>query len=145
MVRTAGPARDCPGRIHVTRDDVQRWLDAYVDAWRTYDRAAIGDLFGEDARYAYQPYREPVIGREAIVADWLEDPDAAGSWDARYEPYAVDGDRAVAVGESRYLEPDGSLRTVFYNVWLLRFDANGRCDEFVEYWRELPEELRSSG
>jgi len=112
MVRTAGPTRDCPGRIHVTRDDVQRWLDAYVDAWRTYDRGAIGDLFAEDARYAYQPYREPVVGREAIVADWLEDPDAAGSWDARYEPYAVDGDRAVAVGESRYLETDGSLKTV---------------------------------
>jgi len=125
----------------VTRYDVQRWLDAYVDAWHTYDRGAIGDLFAEDARYAYQPYREPVVGRDAIVADWLEDPDAAGSWDARYEPYAVDGDRAVAVGESRYLDEDGSLRTVFYNVWLLRFDGDGRCAEFVEYWRELPEGL----
>lgn len=95
----------------MTRDDVQRWLDAYVDAWRTYDRSAIGDLFAEDARYAYQPYREPVVGREAIVADWLDDPDATGSWEARYEPYAVDGD--------------------------------GRCAELVEYWRELPEELRA--
>ena len=92
----------------MTRDDVQRWLDAYVDAWRTYDREAIGALFAEDARYAYQPYREPVVGRDAIVADWLDDPDAAGSWEAQYEPYAVDGDRAVAVGESRYLE-DGRL------------------------------------
>jgi SnoaL-like domain len=129
----------------LTRDDVQRWLDAYVDAWRTYDRQAIGDLFAADASYRYQPYRDPVVGRDAIVADWLEDPDAAGSWEAAYEPYAVDGDRAVAVGESRYLEADGSLRTVYYNVWLLRFDGEGRCAEFVEYWRELPEELRNRG
>jgi hypothetical protein len=126
----------------VTRDDVQRWLDAYVDAWRTYDPAAIGALFAEGVEYRYQPYRDPVVGREAVVADWMEDPDAAGSWDARYEPYAVDGDRAVAVGESRYLKDDGSLLTVFYNVWLLRFDADGRCAAFTEYWRELPEELR---
>jgi ketosteroid isomerase-like protein len=129
----------------LTRDDVQRWLDAYVDAWRTYDRQAIGDLFAADASYRYQPYRDPVVGRDAIVADWLEDPDAAGSWEARYEPYAVDGGPPGAVGESRYLEADGSLRTVYYNVWLLRFDGDGRCTEFVEYWRELPEDLRSRG
>jgi hypothetical protein len=47
------------------------------------------------------------------------------------------------VGESRYLQADGSLRTIYYNVWLLRFDGDGRCADFVEYWRELPEELRS--
>ena len=126
----------------MTREDVQRWLDAYVDAWRTYDPEAIGALFSADATYAYQPYREPVVGRAAIVADWLEEPDAAGSWEAHYEPYAVDGDRAVAVGTSRYLNDDGSQRTLFYNVWLLRFDPDGRCSEFIEYWRELPEELR---
>ncbi len=126
----------------MTRDDVQRWLDAYVDAWRTYDPAAIGDLFSVDVSYRYQPYRDPVVGRDAVVADWTEDPDAAGSWEAHYEPYAVDGERAVAVGESRYLKEDGSLLTLFYNVWLLRFDGEGRCSEFVEYWRELPEDQR---
>ena len=126
----------------MTRDDVQRWLDAYVEAWRTYDPAAIGDLFSVDVSYRYQPYRDPVVGRDAVVADWTEDPDAAGSWEAHYEPYAVDGERAVAVGESRYLKEDGSLLTLFYNVWLLRFDGEGRCSEFVEYWRELPEDQR---
>lgn len=127
----------------MTRDDVQRWLDRYVDAWRTNDPAAIAALFAEDATYAYQPYRDPVVGRDAIVADWLEEPDGPDSWQAHYEVYTVDGERAVAVGESRYLEPDGSLQRLFYNVWLLRFDEAGQCTEFVEYWRELPEELRA--
>ena len=72
------------------------------------------------------------------MANWLESPDSAGTWDARYEPWAVDGDRAVTVGESRYLEPDGSTRTVFHNIWTLRFDDDGRCSEFVEYYMEQP-------
>ena len=97
----------------VTRDDVQRWLDGYVDAWRSNDPEAIGALFAPDATYRFQPYGDPVVGREAIVANWLEDPDEPGSWQARYEPYAVDGDRAVAIGESRYVQPDGSLRDLF--------------------------------
>ena len=29
----------------MTHDDVQEWLDRYVEAWRSYDEAAIGDLF----------------------------------------------------------------------------------------------------
>jgi SnoaL-like domain len=123
----------------VTRDDVQRWLDGYVDAWRTYDPASIAALFADEATYAYQPYREPLRGRDAIVASWLESPDAAGSWEARYEPYAIDGDRAVAVGESRYLE-NGNPAALYYNVWLLRFEDDGRCADFVEYWREHPKE-----
>jgi hypothetical protein len=45
----------------------------------------------------------------------------------------------VAVGRSNYYE-NGRLRTIYYNVWLLRFDGDGRCADFVEYWREHPKE-----
>jgi ketosteroid isomerase-like protein len=123
----------------MTRDDVQRWLDAYVEAWRTYDPDAIGALFAEDATYRYHPYdQEAVVGRTAIVADWREDQDEPGSWEAHYEPFAVDGDRAVTVGTSRYVNPDGSQRDLYHNIWTLRFDADGRCIEFVEWFMEQP-------
>ena len=122
----------------MTRDDVQRWLDAYVAAWHSYDSDEIGALFAEDATYRYHPWDEPVTGREAIVAEWRDDQDAAGSWEARYEAYAVDDDRAVAIGESRYLEADGSLRDVYHNVFVLRFDGDGRCTEFFDYYMERP-------
>lgn len=111
----------------------QDWLDRYIEAWRSGDRAAIGQLFGDDARYYYGPYREPTVGRDAIVADWTKDPDPPGSWEAEYRPLAVDGDTAVATGESRYA--DG--RT-FSNIFVCRFDAAGRCTEFREWFMERP-------
>ena len=37
------------------RDTVSRWLEAYVRAWETYDPHAIGELFAEDATYAWHP------------------------------------------------------------------------------------------
>ena len=54
---------------------LQLWLDKYVEAWRTYDSAQIGDLFSEDALYLYSPWDEdnPVRGREAIVAEWRKE------------------------------------------------------------------------
>jgi len=129
----------------MTHDDVQRWLDRYVAAWRSYDAAEIGDLFAADAMYRYHPYDEvPVKGRDAIVVDWVDDPDEPRSWDAWYKPYSVDGDRAVAIGETAYTNSDGSLRDLYYNVWTLQFDDDGRCVDFVEYFMALPDKIKVS-
>ena len=127
----------------MTNSEVQRWLDDYVAAWRSYDPDDIRELFSERADYRYHPWDEPLSGRDAIVSDWLDSPDASGTYDAHYSPYVVDGDRAVAVGTSRYTNPDGSLRTIYHNVFLLRFDDDGLCRTFTEVFMELPERLRS--
>ena len=122
----------------MTHDDVRVWLDAYVDAWRTYDPAAIAALFTEDATYAYHPWDEGealVRGRDAIVADWLEERDPPGSWEARYEPLMVEGEQAVATGTTRYT--DGKT---YWNLWLLRFGEDGRCAEYVEWFMVPPPE-----
>lgn len=121
------------------RDAFQRWLDRYVEAWRTYDAQAIGQLFADDAVYRYHPYDEGddvVVGRSAIVASWLGDRDDPGSWSAEYEPFAVDGERAVAVGVSRYLAADGSLDREYHNVFLCRFDDAGLCTGFTELFMQ---------
>jgi uncharacterized protein (TIGR02246 family) len=117
----------------MTREDVQAWLDRYVAAWRSYDRDAIGELFAEDATYRYHPADDPVAGRDAIIESWFEEPDEPGSFEAGYAAYAVDGDRAVAVGTSTYVRGD-----VYDNVFLLRFDADGRCADFTELYAKRP-------
>lgn len=119
----------------------QSWLDRYVDAWKTYDESAISELFSEDAKYRYHPWDDPVVGREAIVASWLEERDDAGSWTAEYEPWIVAEDGAVAVGVSRYLGADRStVEREYHNVFLCRFDDAGRCREFTELFmrRDTP-------
>ena len=84
------------------------WLARYVDAWRLNDPTAIGDLFSPDVRYAFDPFSEAVVGRPAVVAAWLANPDEPGSWEADYEVLAVDGDTYVAHGRTRYLTDDRS-------------------------------------
>ena len=113
------------------------WLDRYVAAWRSNDAATIGALFSEDCSYSYRAGTDVVRGRAAIVDDWLKEPDDPDSWEARYEPLAIDGDVHVAKGYSRYLEPDGSLRDEYSNIFVCRFDAAGRCSEFMEWWMKM--------
>ena len=122
---------------------VARWLGDYVDAWSSYEPAAIGNLFSDDALYRYHPWDEPtpshVQGRDAIVASWLDQQDAPGSWTAEYSPWLVHDDRAVAVGVSRYLSADrGAVEKEYRNVFLLVFDDDGRCREFAEIYMKRP-------
>lgn len=117
---------------------VSRWLDAYVEAWKTYDRDKIADLFATDAQYRYHPYDEPVRGRDAIVESWFEDPDEPGTFEGRYEPIAVDGDVAVAVGTSSYRNATGVIDRIYDNIYVMRFDDHGRCREFTEWYAKRP-------
>jgi ketosteroid isomerase-like protein len=126
---------------------VDRWLDAYVKAWKSYDREVIGALFAEDVSYRYHPYDEPVTGRAAVVGAWLgeqEHPgassvDTPGTFDAVYRTVAVDGDVAVATGSSTYLtEPGGAVDEVYDNCFVLRFNEAGRCREFTEWYIRRP-------
>ncbi len=121
------------------RTTVQAWLDRYVEAWRANDAELIKPLFTDDAVYGYRPYDDPertIRGNAAIVASWLDDPDPPDSWEAQYEPYAVEGDRAVAVGFSRYLATDTAPEKTYHNAYLLRFAPDGRCAEFSEFYME---------
>jgi ketosteroid isomerase-like protein len=125
----------------------QAWLDSYVAAWLSYDADDIRALFTEDIAYRYHPYEDPIVGREAVVASWLGESDsdgassrdAPGTYSACYAPIAVDDDVVVATGTSRYSErPDGPIVRTYDNCFVMRFDNEGRCREFTEYYNRRP-------
>ena len=125
----------------------QGWLNRYVAAWLTYDPDDIAALFSDDISYRYHPYDVPIVGREAVVASWLgEDAsdsastrDAPGTYSAEYSPVAVDGETVVATGTSVYRDtPDGPVARAYENCFVMRFDDDGRCRDFVEYYARRP-------
>ncbi|HEY0492395.1 MAG TPA: nuclear transport factor 2 family protein, partial [Candidatus Dormibacteraeota bacterium] len=93
-------------------------------------------LFSEDATYRYHPFDEPIRGRLAIVASWVGDKDTPGTYDASYRTLAVDGDLAVASGRSRYYTDasKSTLEAEYDNLFLMRFDQEGRCLSFQEWY-----------
>ncbi|MGZ4249549.1 MAG: YybH family protein [Solirubrobacteraceae bacterium] len=128
--------------------DVDRWLRAYVEAWKTYDPERIAALFSADVSYRYHPYDEPLRGRDPVVASWLGDGERAGAsardepgtYDATYRTIAIDGDIAVATGVTTYSPAPGAQpNRAFHNCFVMCFDATGRCREFTEWFIERPD------
>jgi hypothetical protein len=125
----------------MTKTDLQSWLDRYTLAWRANTTTAIERLFTEDATYRFHPYDEDdgaVVGRDEIIAAWLEEPDDPDTWEAAYEAWAMDGDRGVGVGTSRYLATADKPERTYYNCFLMKFAEDGRCSEFTEYYVRQP-------
>jgi hypothetical protein len=119
----------------VDRDGVMRWVAEYERVWREGDLAGVARLFSDDARYRRSPYEESNVGHAAIRAFWLDDDGKTFTMTA--EPVAVEGPDAVVRLKVLYQEP---VAKEYLDLWVLRFAADGRVEDFEEwvYWPQRP-------
>ena len=112
-----------------TRDEVAAWVDAYVRAWRTPGVEALRDLFTEDARYVVSPWKEPIVGLDAIGRFWEAGRDGAEeAFDLTSEVLAVDGDIGVV-----RVAVDYGTGSRWKDLWVVQLVDAGRCAVFEEW------------
>jgi uncharacterized protein (TIGR02246 family) len=120
----------------VDRESVRHWVTAYEDAWRAPGTEALAEIFAIDATYLQGPYEEPVTGLPAIEQMWEAERDGPDeAFRMVSDIVAVDGDTAVVRVEVRYGDP---VTQEWRDLWLIQFDADGRCAAFEE-WPIAPE------
>ena len=113
-------------------DAVTAWVANYRKAWESNDPQHIADLFAEDAAYFTEPFAKPWLGRDAIVAAWLDHADQPGSTHFEWHPLIVTDDLAILEATTRY--PDRA----YSNLWVLRLDNLGQARQFTEWWMKHP-------
>jgi hypothetical protein len=119
----------------VAHADVVTWVEGYIGAWRTAGVAGLRDLFTDDAHYTVSPWKAPIVGLAAIGRFWeagRDGPDEA--FEIHHELVAVDGDSAVVRVAVDYAD-----RACWRDLWVIRFDAAGRCTAFEE-WPFAPDQ-----
>lgn len=113
--------------------NAERFLAGYLDAWETNEVDSIRALFAPDATYRASPRdASPAVGVDAIVAHWLEDRDEPGTWSYGGGVELETPRAAVIRGVTTYTA--GPKTSVYDNVWLVRFDDEGRASEFQDWW-----------
>jgi hypothetical protein len=110
-----------------------RWLDAYGVAAATNDPDDIRALFSEDAAYYTSPYKEPWVGREAIVANWTAHPEAQRDLTFTHEPLSAHDDIGIAHWNMTWLTEAGAS-VELDGILVLRFDGDGRCSDHREWF-----------
>lgn len=108
------------------------WMDRYVLAWSSNETEHIEDLFTTNAIYDPQTADGEWEGLTEIVSRWQEIDDSEDNWDFEWRPLVETDDLAVVTGRTRYFEPPASYR----NLFVIRFDDEGRCYDFTEWYIE---------
>jgi hypothetical protein len=117
-------------------DILTDWMDRYRRAWETNNTNDIRALFSEDAQYRTEPYAEPWIGHAEIVDGWLAIQDEPGEFSFEWEPVVATGEMGIIQGRTVYGERDEHYR----NLWVIRFQPDGRASEFTEWWMSEDED-----
>jgi hypothetical protein len=112
------------------------WMDGYVLAWSTNDAGHISALFTPTAVYDPQTADGEWEGLDEIIERWQEIDDQEDNWDFEWMPLVETDELAVVTGRTRYYDPPASFR----NLFVIRFDEEGRCYDFTEWYIEEDEE-----
>ena len=85
--------------------------------------------------YRLEPW-ETWLGREEIVAGWLEHADKPGDTSFHWWHVARDGDLWIVEARTRY----HNLGKDYANLWLVELDDEGRARGFSEWWKQFPDD-----
>jgi ketosteroid isomerase-like protein len=113
------------------RATLERWVEGYRRAWESNDSDDIGSLFTDDATYYTEPYADPTVGRDTIVADWIERKDEPGDTEFRVDDITVCDEVGFVRGRTKYFT---TPEREYSNLWVIKLADDGRCREFTEWW-----------
>jgi hypothetical protein len=108
------------------------WMEAYIEAWTTNDEHDIEALFTTDAVYDPQTADGEQHGPAEIIEWWQDINDNPDNWDFEWMPLVETEEMAIVTGTTRYLNPPATYR----NLFVIRFDDDGRCTDFTEWYIE---------
>jgi len=113
----------------VRREAVTRWIAGYERAWRAPGTEQLAELFTSDVTYSMSPWREPIRGLEELGKFWeAERESPEETFGFSNEIVAIERDTAVV-----RVEVDYPAKCQWRDLWVLRFNAGGRCAEFEEW------------
>ncbi len=119
----------------MSREEIERWIARYEDAWRSGDAEAAAELFTEDCVFRSHPFREPEDAREYTRREFADEEDV----EPHFGEPVVEGDR-VAVEYWAAMKED-ALDLTLAGCLVFRLAPDGRCSEMRGVWTTAPERL----
>lgn len=118
------------------------WVAAYAQAWTSKDDVSITNLFTEDATYQSNPTEPAHIGTEAIGAYWRRATATQQELDLSFGTPVIDGNRLAVEWWATMRDPEWrpdapSDAVTLPGCLILRFAADGRCEELREYYNPV--------
>lgn len=108
----------------LSEHDATRWMNRYVQAWRTYRIDAAAGVYAPDAEFHERPYETDWHGLDEIIAGWKLRAGWTGtaSWTFDWKLLHLTGDTFSVQGTGTY----PALGT-FDNLWVVTLNEDGEA------------------
>jgi ketosteroid isomerase-like protein len=118
----------------LTKQDVRRVIDVYIQAWEQQDPDLIVTIFTENATYHERVLEAPIPNREAIRAYW-ETKVVKSQANIKCEllNLYLDGETAIAEWEAEFDDVAQGIRKRMREIAVLVFEGN-LIASLREYW-----------
>ena len=118
----------------ITPSTVENWLERYGSAWESRDPDAVEALFTPDARYYETPYADPFEGAAGVREYWARV--TSDQRDIAFDSsvVAVTANTGIARWSATFMSISGEVKVELNGVFILEFDADGRCAVLHEWW-----------
>ena len=120
----------------MTATELQAWLESYRQAWETRDADAVAALFADDAAYHETPFGRPAEGKDGVRAYWVQATRHQKDVTFAFDILSVGGDTGIARWRAEFTRVPSEVRVRLDGVFLLEFDADGRCRCLREWWHK---------
>jgi hypothetical protein len=121
-----------PGSGGAAAGHARRWAEGYERAWRAADPEAAATLYAPDAHYRSEPFRDPHLGRDGVLAYTR----AAYATEAGQDPHfgtPVASGPAAAVEWWATMSEEGQPATLIGSS-LLTFTSDGLVATARDHW-----------
>ena len=118
----------------LTRAALEDWLARYEVAWETRDADKAAALFTPEATYHEVPFDAPIEGAGKIREYWSRVTADQRDVDFSARPIIVDEDTGVAEWSATFRTASTGATIELNGVFVLKFDAAGRCTSLREWW-----------
>ncbi|MEO8466300.1 MAG: nuclear transport factor 2 family protein [Gammaproteobacteria bacterium] len=122
----------------LTTAAVEKWLAGYERAWESRDAARAAELFAANASYHEMPFEAPKAGQAGIREYWSSVTADQRDIDFKAQIIAVSGQTGVAHWSATFTAVSTGARVELDGMFVLTFDAIGRCSELREWWHVKP-------
>jgi ketosteroid isomerase-like protein len=122
----------------LTTAALQKWLAGYQRAWESRDAARAAELFTPNAAYHEMPFEAPKAGQAGIREYWSSVTADQRDIDFKSQVVAVNGQTGIAHWSATFTAASTGARIELDGVFVLTFDAGGRCSELREWWHLRP-------
>ncbi len=122
------------------KNDVQKWLDQYGEAWVNGDPEQIITLFADTATYQETPFDEPMKGCAAIKQYW-QNGAAESQSDVQFssQVWAVEQSFAIAGWQASFTRKATGVRVELDGTFRLVFSSGSHglvCEHLQEWWHK---------